>query len=110
MFSKSILIAALLASAPIAAAAYEPLPQSVRVSTKGLNLNSDAGAEQMVRRIDSAVTKVCGLEPTLLPLARKRIWRDCATQARTQALTALGNAKVTELATSPRRKTQIAAR
>jgi UrcA family protein len=110
MFIKSIFVAALLVATPIAANAYEPLPESVRVSAKGLDLNTDAGAREMVRRLDKAVTTVCGTQPDMVQLSRVRVWRACTTQAQTQALAAIGNDRVSELAANPRRKTQIAAR
>jgi UrcA family protein len=110
MLIKSIFVAALLGSMPMVALAHEPLPETVRVSAKGLDLNTDAGASEMLRRIDKGVATVCGEKPEMLELARKRMWRACATQAETQALTALHSDKVSALAAGERRRTLIASR
>jgi UrcA family protein len=110
MFIKSIFAAALLLGIPVVAGAHEPFPASATVSAKGLDLSTDAGAREMLRRVDKAVETVCGAQPDMLQLARKRLWRACATQAQSQALATIGNARVAELAANPRRKTQIAAR
>ena len=110
MLIKSIFVAALLVATPIAAVAHEPLPETARVSAKGLDLNTDAGAMEMLRRIDKGVATVCGEQPSMLELVRTRLWRACTTQAQGQALAVLHNSKVSDMAMNGRRRTQIAAR
>jgi UrcA family protein len=110
MLIKSIFVAALMVATPIAAVAHEPLPETARVSAKGLDLNTDAGAMEMLRRIDKGVATVCGEQPSMVELVRTRLWRACAMQAQGQALASLHSPKVSAMAAGDRRRTLIASR
>jgi UrcA family protein len=111
MFTKSIFVAAaLLIVTPAAATGIEPQADAVRVSSNGLDLNTDAGAEAMLGRIHKATLAVCPPQAARIELARHRVWTACMTATQSHAIAALGNAKVSDMASSQHGKTEIAAR
>jgi UrcA family protein len=100
---------ALLAS-PAAAQYVEPKQDLVRVSSEGLDLGTDAGAQEMLRRIHAASQTVCGPQPEKIELGRHRRWEACVAETQSEAVLALRSAKVSELAASELGRAQILVR
>jgi UrcA family protein len=67
-----------------------------RVSYAGLDLDSDAGARTLIRRLKSAAEQVC--EPLAGErLEQKQRWRECYEHALTHAVRDLNHPQVTLL-------------
>lgn len=78
----AIASAAVLAFATPALAQNETTEPQARVVTYGeLNLNSAAGADTLVRRIENASAQVCGTNDGRTNTRQARINRNCATEA-----------------------------
>lgn len=61
---------------------------TVRVSTAGLDLSTDAGARQLLGRLSQAATKVCGGRPDIQPLHMREYarFKACRAQAMARAV------------------------
>ena len=110
MFTKAAFAAALLIAMPAAAGTFGEQPPSLHVRASGLDLNTDAGAKEMWARIHKAAITVCEPPQDMLDAVRQRMWNSCVVDAQIRAVAALGNAKVSALAASERKKTLIASR
>lgn len=86
---------AFVAASPAAAQSVET--QTVRVSYADLNLNSDAGARAMLRRLRAATAEVCGERIGPRSLAEHRKIRACRTASIGQAVAELDNERVSTM-------------
>lgn len=76
------LIAAALALAAAAAAAAQPAERiSTRVEVADLNLQTDAGAEAALRRIQNAARQICGDQTGVRDLQRQEMADRCVRDA-----------------------------
>lgn len=78
-----VFTAALALAAPNPATAE---PQQVKVNLSGIDLTSDAGADQALRRIRNAARAVCGVRGGAQPYRDRADARDCAREAMQQAV------------------------
>lgn len=91
----AIVLAALIAPA---AFSEEQHGLTARVSYAGVDLASEAGAEEMLARIDRAARRVCPAEPLgPLELGQRDAERVCRQNAVRRAVTALNSPLVTSL-------------
>ncbi len=93
------LSASALAAGPVAAQAQDTgagLAVSVRYSD--LDINREAGARVMLKRIQWAASEACGGEPDLRVLERRMIYDRCRSQTIERAVTALNAPLVTAAA------------
>jgi UrcA family protein len=83
-----------MAATPAAAQSVET--ESVRVSYADINLESDAGAERFLRRLERAANQVCGAGiGRRMTLQEHREIRKCRSGALEQAVADLGHYNVT---------------
>lgn len=87
----SVFVSALAFATPNLAAA-ESAQKSVDLSE--IDLNSDAGADQALRRLEDAAEQVCGVRTGLQPNSERRAARACAREALQDAVDSLGSAQV----------------
>ena len=78
-----VFTAALALAAPNPATAEPP---QVKVNLSGIDLTSDAGADQALRRIRNAARAVCGVRGGAQPYRDRADARDCAREAMQQAV------------------------
>lgn len=64
-------------------------PDALTVSFADLNLNSAAGADALVRRVDAATLQFCGGRPDIKAIAAWQRFQQCRLEARTRALAGL---------------------
>lgn len=106
MFSKTTLAAAaaisLFAGVSTASAATPPADTvSVTISYGDLDLNTHAGAQAMFARITHAVGQICGTQPDPQLIDKTLAYKSCMSTITDQALTRLGNARVSAVAGRP---------
>jgi UrcA family protein len=93
--------ALLLALVPAALALTAPAalakPAGLRVEYADLNLNSEAGAEVMLRRLNRAAASVCGDSYGRRPIEAREAVRACMSDAVERAVSALDHPTVTAL-------------
>jgi UrcA family protein len=70
------------------------------VSFADLDINHPAGADMLLRRIESAASTVCGGEPSVGPLAQSFAYQRCRTDAIRRAI---GHANAPMLTAAARR-------
>jgi UrcA family protein len=85
----------LMAAAPASAAQFEP--NSQRVSFADLNLDNEAGAQAMLRRIDRAAHMVCDDRAGARLLSDRRIARQCVAETKRNAVSELNHPMVSAL-------------
>ena len=97
---QTVGVAALFAALSLCAApSYAEDPSiSVKVSVAGLDLNSEAGAKIMLKRLHAAAETVCGVAPEFKQIDLRGIYDNCVSQAFGNAVTVLGNPMVTAAA------------
>jgi UrcA family protein len=79
------------------------------VRSADLNLNTDADAKVLLRRIQAAAGHQCGGEPNALELSRVRIYNGCVDAAVTETVARINNPRLTALASpSPASSTTLA--
>jgi len=81
--AASLLVTALLFSAPLSSVAAEPgeAEAQVKVSFHDLNLNTGADAKRLLDRIHSAALEACGASPESIPEYRAlTVKSKCYTQ------------------------------
>jgi UrcA family protein len=108
-------LAAILAiSAPGLAAAQTSTtsgdPVNISVKFSDLNLNSPAGAQTLMHRIDTAATSVCGGAPDSRELGDRARFEKCHTSVVDQAMSKLGPIDVAALAHSKAQTREVAGR
>jgi UrcA family protein len=105
--NKSVaFVVAALSLVPAMALASDPMENgsvSVKVSLTGLDLNSPAGAEKLVRRISIAAEQACGAEAKYDPL-RTAMFDHCHRDRVAEAVRAISRPLVTQayIASFPR--------
>jgi UrcA family protein len=85
-----VFVSALAFATPNFAAAEE----SRQVDLSGVDLNSDAGAEHALRRLENAAEAVCGVRTGMQPNSERRAALACAREAVADAVNDLGSARV----------------
>jgi UrcA family protein len=104
MFSKTTLAAAaaisLFAGVSTASAATVPSSDtvSVTISYDDLDLNTNAGARAMFARITHAARQICGDQPDPQQLDRMAAYGVCMSSTTSRALSKLGSARVSAVA------------
>jgi UrcA family protein len=78
------------------AATLDPPTVSLKVNSAGLNLNSDAGAHAMLKRMAVAAEQACGVEAEFDAL-RAGMFHVCYKQALSHAVVALNQPMVTHV-------------
>ncbi|MGE0830632.1 MAG: UrcA family protein [Hyphomonadaceae bacterium] len=68
-----------------------------RVSYAGLDLNHDAGANVMLRRIQFAAREVCGDRTGRMSLRERAEIRACTSETMSKAVAAVGNDNLTRV-------------
>lgn len=86
----ALVSACALAASPIAAA---EAPQRT-VDLSGIDLNSDAGADHALRRLQNAANDVCGVRTGIQSNSERRAARLCANEAVADAVDTLGAPRV----------------
>jgi|KBSMisStaDraftv2_1062788.scaffolds.fasta_scaffold132219_3 UrcA family protein len=78
-----------LAPFPGAPGGHTPVKVLVIVSSHGLNLSSEVGAEQFIYRLDTAINRACHDRPTsgAFALSRSRQFHACRAEALETAMT-----------------------
>ena len=76
------------------ASTHDGAQQSIRVSFRDLNLESDAGVTRLYVRIRDAARSVCGGVDRALP-EEKAAWDQCVDEAIAGAVTQVGSARLT---------------
>ena len=94
-FVIASLALAAITAAPVANAQVSDLP-SVTVSFAGIDANTDAGAQIMLRRIKAAAGKVCGGEPSNA-LDRQLKFDRCVDQVTQSTVARLHNTRLAAL-------------
>ncbi len=79
------------------ASAAEARFASQRVVHADLDLNREAGAATMLRRIDSAARAACGVRNGPMTLIDRQMQRQCVTAKQQRAVTRLNRSAVTAL-------------
>ena len=92
----SAILALGLAAAAHGATAQSADTTSVKVSFRDLNLNSEAGARTMLRRIRNAAGTICGAEPTD-PFQRMQSYAPCVSGITDLAVADLHSSMVSSL-------------
>lgn len=89
-------VIALAATSLLAGAAHASGEEivSVKVSTRGLDLSSDAGARTMLTRVTRAAREVCGPSPDNRLLDEVAPYRRCVTSTTDRAVAGLANRNV----------------
>jgi UrcA family protein len=103
MFTKTTFAAvaalSLLAGASTASAATPSADTvSVTISYGDLDLNTNAGAHAMFARITHAAGEICGSQPDAQQLEKVLAYKGCMTTVTDRALTKLGSARVSAVA------------
>ncbi len=80
--------------APASARGFDE-PPSQRVSYADLNVDSEAGARVLLRRIRAAAENVCTLDTPLTSARAHRIARACVSDATRRAVTAIDRPALT---------------
>ena len=88
-----------LSAAPATAATPAPDGESFRVLVRStdLNLNSDADAKVLLRRIQSAAGHACGGKPDLVELSRMRVFNLCVGASVDATVARIGIPRLTAL-------------
>ena len=94
LIAAAAFAAAAMASAPAAAQSYERF--ATPVSYADLNLDSRAGADVMINRIESAARDGCGARFGRITLHEHLMLRECVRGSSDRAVTYLGRPLVTE--------------
>jgi len=99
---RSAGLAAVLAAALTAPCMASPKVEigrsrSITVTFSDLNLESDAGARVLLRRIRNAASKICGGAPPAFELWKLQPYRDCVNDATRRAVMDLNRPLITSL-------------
>jgi UrcA family protein len=89
-------LAAVCAFAAITApaAARESDHQGIRVVYRDLDINTERGADRLLRRINRAAERVCGYDRHYIALAVRQEYRHCIRDATDSAVAKTNNASV----------------
>jgi UrcA family protein len=94
--NRPLLLAAALACA-LAAPAFAGEARSIPVQRADLNLQSEAGAEVMLARLERAAERVCGVANGRIDLATHNLGRACVEETIANAVDSLDAPLVTAL-------------
>lgn len=94
--NRPMLLAAAMACALVAPALAEEA-RSIRVQRADLNLQSEAGADAMLNRIERAAERACGVTTARVDLATFNNGRACVEETMASAIGALNAPLVTAL-------------
>lgn len=104
----AVIAAAALIAAPAAFAA-EPVV-SVKVATADLNLATDVGNQQLLRRINAAAHNICGVEPDSRQIAYHRLYQQCVSGVVDRTVAESGNNRLMALHTGKPQPAELARR
>ncbi|HET9159978.1 MAG TPA: UrcA family protein [Caulobacteraceae bacterium] len=96
-------------AAPAAQAAVSEPEIRIKVRFTDLDIGTDAGAREVLRRIKVAAETICGPAPDRRELAATGVWEACVSRSVNRAVADLGSARVAALISSSRRSTIAAA-
>jgi UrcA family protein len=108
----TIVAAALLSTAPHAVQAgglEDRTGMRIKVPTADVNLDTDAGAKMLLRRIRVAAETLCGAPSDRWPLSATRAWEACVGATVDRAVGDLGNPRVIAMNAANRREPTLAA-
>jgi UrcA family protein len=71
---------------------------SVVVHYADLDIHHDAGAQELLSRIDAAARTSCGPQPALGNLKMSGLWHECVNDAESSAVASVGDPNVSKLA------------
>jgi UrcA family protein len=112
MFLKTTIATLAAASLLVAAAAQageaNPDTSSVTVRSPDLNMNTEAGAKAMLKRITAAAHVVCGPQPSGVELRRGQLYAACVKGTVDRSVASLNNPILARLNGSGPTSTAIA--
>lgn len=82
---------------------------SVVVHYADLDIHHDAGAQELLSRIDAAARKSCGSQPALGNLKMFGLWHECVKDAESSAIASIDAPNVSRLAGTALPATRTAA-